>query len=73
MARDITPWDEVEVFDWTDVSGELGDRLYKVRRVRTRPHAHLLMVEGLIRQDWFNPDESGTDYIWEWFDFVPLK
>ena len=61
-------WDTVVLHDWTHHSGEFGERLYRVRRVKTG-HSDQWGVTllGLVRVEWFNPEQDGTNFEWEHF------
>lgn len=54
---------EVERFGWSDYSGEFGETLTRVRRVKFVDG----FFSGLMRFDWYSPNESGTYYEWGGF------
>ena len=66
------PWDDMVLHDWTHYSGEFGERVYHVRRVKldTTYRDQAPYIQGLIRVEWFNPDDSGTSFEWEYYKEV---
>lgn len=59
-------WTDVELYDWHHYSGEFGERVSHVRRVRLVNGT----LSGLARMDWYNPDDDGVQYEWTRIAFI---
>ena len=63
-------WTDVVLHGWTHNSGEFGERVYHVRRVRLTDAGTL---EGLARVEKFSPEDDWAEYEWCEFDFLPRR